>query len=91
MKAKKGGAVDPEISSSEPDGVEGWTGLSKEETLKAERQIAARMATGMAFWAASLEAYNTMVQEWTQSRQTALWRSMKSLSDLNSQRVGSNG
>jgi alkanesulfonate monooxygenase SsuD/methylene tetrahydromethanopterin reductase-like flavin-dependent oxidoreductase (luciferase family) len=84
MKAKKDGDANPKAPLPESGGGDDWIGISKEDTLRAERQIAARMASSMAFWAASLEAYQTMVQEWTQSRQAALRKSMKTLSNLQS-------
>lgn len=61
---------------------------SEAELRKAEGKIAANMAVGLAFWAGSLEAYRTLVNEWMQARQNALQKSMTALLDLKSNPEG---
>lgn len=84
MKAKRGSANEPEIQEPESGPSAKWAGVSEEDLLKAERQIAARMASGIAIWAASFEVYQAMVRDWTTSRQTALRKSMMDLSQIQS-------
>jgi hypothetical protein len=77
---KSDSSKSPPPPESEP--AENVTLVSQEELDSAERLIAARMQSSLAFWVASLEAYHTMVRDWTQSRQAALMKSMKTMASL---------
>ena len=84
MKTVKRGSAGGSEPPKQEGRNDGWAGVDDAEVVKAEREIAARMATGMAIWAASLEVYQSMVRDWTRSRQNAIWKSMQRLSQIQS-------
>ena len=56
----------------------------EDHVRQAENQIAQSVSIGLAFWLSSLKAYQTLVNEWTSSRQAALLKSMKAIHEIKS-------
>ncbi len=86
MKPKKGSASGPEVPESESAQNLEWATISEEDVLNAERKITAHVTASMAIWAASLEICQTMVRDWTASRQDALRKSMSAMMQIQSGR-----